>query len=91
MTAEEIFIDWLRKQEFWVKKLYYVLSINSEVAEDDIQDIIDNYIQQKFDKIDIVMNGEKNERISLKKVYHVKGVNRLVPEQEIVFGDNLTR
>lgn len=31
MTAEEIFIDWLNKQEFWLKKLYYVLIQNSVV------------------------------------------------------------
>lgn len=90
MTAEEIFIDWLNKQEFWLKKLYYVLIKNSVVTDEDIKNIIDDYVQQNFTKINIALPPEKSKKISLKKLYEVKGVNRLIPDQEIDFGENLT-
>ncbi|MBQ2883497.1 MAG: AAA family ATPase [Alphaproteobacteria bacterium] len=52
--------------------------------------IMENYIANSFEDIVIQLSKTKSQKISIKKLYDVKGVNRLIESQEICFGDNLT-
>lgn len=90
MAAEEIFIEWLNTQDYWRKKLFSLLMEKSCVTEDDFIMIMENYIANSFEDIVIQLSKAKSQKISIKKLYDVKGVNRLIEAQEICFGDNLT-
>lgn len=90
MTAEELFIDWLNKQEYWIKALYKQINDCHEITEDTLKAIVDCYVQKKFDNITFTVTDENAQGITLTKLYDVYGVNRLVANQEITFGRNLT-
>ena len=60
------------------------------VTEDDFIMIMENYIANSFEDIVIQLSKTKSQKISIKKLYDVKGVNRLIESQEICFGDNFT-
>ena len=90
MTAETLFIEWLEKQEFWLKSLFHKLSIKDDLTDDDYKEIVDNYIKLHFENIPICISNENLNKITLKRLYGVKGVNRLAQNQELKFGKNLT-
>lgn len=90
MTAEKIFSEWLKKQDYWIKKLYWDLRNHGNISDDDVNQIISSYISNTFDEVPYEWEEEQPQSIVLKKLYGVKGVNRLLADQEIAFGDNLT-
>ncbi len=90
MTAEKLFTDWLNKQDYWLKALYEQISNYHEATDESLKKIIDCYVQKKFDDILFTVEEETIQRITLSKLYDVQGVNRLVSNQEISFGENLT-
>ncbi len=90
MTAEKLFTEWLEKQDFWLKSLFCKLSTKNELTDDDYKEIIDNYIRLHFEPIPINISNATANKVLLKKLYDIKGVNRLVPAQELTFGENLT-
>lgn len=90
MTAEKLFAEWLNKQEYWLKALYKQLSEQHTLTDDALKDIIDSYVRKKFMDIDFSIKEEHSHSITLSKLYDVHGVNRLITNQEISFGENLT-
>ena len=60
------------------------------MTDDDYKEIIDNYIRLHFEPIPINISNATANKVLLKKLYDIKGVNRLVPAQELTFGENLT-
>ena len=76
MTAEKIFIEWLNTQDYWRKKFFSLLMEKSCVTEDDFIMIMENYIANSFEDIVIQLSKTKSQKISIKKLYDVKGVNR---------------
>ena len=90
MTAEKLFFDWLNKQDYWIKALYKQINDCREVTDDALKAIIDCYVQKKFDSITFTVADENTHGITLSKIYDIHGVNRLIANQEIVFGKNLT-
>ena len=90
MTAEKLFTEWLNKQEYWLKALYKQLSEQHTLTDDALKDIIDSYVRKNFADIDFSIKEEHSHSITLSKIYDVHGVNRLIANQEISFGENLT-
>lgn len=90
MTAEEIFAEWLNKQEYWLKALYKQLSEHLTLTDDMLKKIIDSYVRNSFEDIKFSVEAECGHCITLSKLYDVSGVNRLISNQEILFGENLT-
>ena len=90
MTAEKLFFDWLNKQDYWIKALYKQINDCREVTDDALKAIIDCHVQKKFDSITFTVADENTHGITLSKLYDIHGVNRLIANQEIVFGKNLT-
>jgi hypothetical protein len=39
VTAEKLFTEWLEKQDFWLKSLFYKLSTKDELTDDDYKEI----------------------------------------------------
>lgn len=90
MTAESIFSEWLSKQKYWLKKLFYLFFKNQAINDSDLDEIIESYKNGSFDNIQISIPTEISQKIKLAKLYDVHGVNRLAPNQSIEFGENLT-
>ena len=90
MTAEKLFIDWLNKQEYWLKALYEQIIKYNTVTEDSLKKIIDCYVRKTHNDIVFTAEEEILQKITLLRLYDVQGVNRLIPNQEIAFGENLT-
>lgn len=90
MTAEKLFAGWLDKQDYWLKALYQILSIHHKIDDNDLREIIDSYIKKSFKELTFTVEDSISHGITLLKLYDIKGVNRLIPGQEIVFGTNLT-
>ena len=90
MTAEKLFTDWLEKQDFWLKSLFYKLSTKDELFDEDYKEIINNYITLHFEPVAISISNATANKVLLKKLYDIKGVNRLIAGQELRFGENLT-
>lgn len=90
MTAEKLFIDWLNKQDYWLKALYKQINDCHEVTDESLKAIVDCYVQKKFEDITFTVMDENTQGITISKLYDVHGVNRLIADQEIVFGKNLT-
>ena len=90
MTAEKLFNEWINKQDFWLKSLYESVAIGQGITDEVLKNIIDCYVQKSFRDIVLTVGEQNSQSITLRKLFAVQGVNRLIPNQEIVFGRNLT-
>lgn len=95
-NATEFLFEWAREQGDWALLLTNKVLRNSPLTDDDREEIIESLIfSQNSPVIDNIIdnscvNNNVYQKIRLKKLSDVIGVNKLAHEQELTFHDKLT-
>lgn len=88
--AFELYNEWVSSKDYWIKKISALAFSNEVVSDDDLNAIIDDYVNNSFLTFQYDLPQENNSSIILRSVDNISGVNRLLSDQILEFDENLT-
>ncbi|MDD4156720.1 MAG: AAA family ATPase [Candidatus Cloacimonetes bacterium] len=88
--AFELYNEWVSSKDYWLKKISSLAFSNEAVSDDDLNMIINDYVNNSFQTFQYELPQENNSSIILRSVDNISGVNRLLSDQILEFDENLT-